>query len=93
MTQPGLHYRSISFRGSVSPGKLERVAIAWLDVHEHLIGQTVSRLPDGDGGGLVRIERAIRPPSGAVCVGVGIGVQNQVDGDWIEVRDFRLRAN
>jgi hypothetical protein len=93
VTRLSLHYGSVSFRGRVSPGVLVSVAIAWLDAREHLIGTTVFRLPEGDWTESITPELASVPPLGATWVGVGIGVQNQVEGDWIEAKDFRLRAN
>jgi len=35
---------------------------------------------------------ALAPPK-AIWVGVNMAVQNQLAGDWVEAREFRLRTN
>lgn len=89
----GLHRASISVRGRVSPGTIVSITFAWLDERERRIGIKILRLPDGEWPGWATLEQAGTPPTGAVWVGMGMQVQNQVPGDWIEARDFHLQAH
>ena len=47
-------------------------------------------LPDGDWPEWVTLRQAGHPPKGAVWVGLGLRVQNQVEGDWVEAKGFSL---
>ena len=79
-------------RGRVSPGTIVSLTFAWLDGREHHVGFKSLRLPNGEWPEWVMLQQAGLPPPGAVWVGMGLRVQNQVAGDWIEARDFQLRA-
>ena len=87
----GLHQASVSVRGHVSPGTIVILTFGWLDEHEHHVGFKASRLPDGEWPEWVALQQAGTPPVGAVWVGMGLQVQNQVAGDWIEAREFHLQ--
>lgn len=89
----GLHRAGVSVRGHVSPGTIVSLTFAWLDEHERHLGFKAMRLPDGNWPEWVVLQQAGPPPAGAVWVGIGLRVQNQVAGDWIEVKDFYLRTS
>ncbi len=93
MSAPGLHRGSIVLTGRVAPGAIVSVMLGWLDQRERNVGFKSFRLPDGDWSSPVTLEIAGLAPANAVWVGVGLRIQNQVGGDWVEVKDFRLRAN
>lgn len=86
----GLHLAAISVRGHVSPGTIVSLTFAWLDAQEHHLGFKAMRLPDGEWPDWVTLRQAGEPPAGAIWVGMGLRVQNQVAGDWIEAREFHL---
>ena len=75
----------------MSPGTIVILTFGWLDEHEHHVGFKASRLPDGEWPEWVALQQAGTPPVGAVWVGMGLQVQNQVAGDWIEAREFHLQ--
>jgi hypothetical protein len=85
-----LQHAEITVRGHVSPGTAVHLVFAWLDAQEKHLGARMVRLPDGDWPAWVTLRQAAPPPAGAVWVGLGLRVQNQVAGDWIEAKDFSL---
>ena len=89
----GLHRASVSVRGHVSPGTIVSLTFGWLDRKENHVGFKSLRLPDGDWPEWVTLQQAGLPPAGSVWVGMGLRVQNQVAGDWVEAREFHLRAS
>jgi hypothetical protein len=86
----GLYRAGVVVRGHVSPGTIVSLTFAWLDARERHLGFKALRLPDGDWPKWVTLQQAGLPPTGAKWVGLGIRVQNQVAGDWLEARDFFL---
>lgn len=89
----GLHRASLVVRGHLSPGAIVSLDFSWLDVHEHHVGFKAVRLPVGEWPEWVTLQQAGTPPAGAVWVGMGLRAYNQVAGDWIEAREFHLRAS
>ena len=87
----GLHCARIAVRGRVSPGTAVSLVFAWLDEKGRHVGFKAMRLPDGEWPEWVALQQAGTPPAGAVWVGMGLRVQNQVRGDWIEAREFSLK--
>jgi hypothetical protein len=87
----GLHRARFAVRGRVSTGTAVSLVFAWLDEKGRHVGFKGLRLPDGDWPGWVTLQQAGTPPAGAVWVGIGLRVQNQVPGDWIEAREFSLQ--
>ena len=88
----GLQQGSVVLKGHVSPGTSVSVMVGWLDAKERNVGFKSFRLPDGDWRDPVALEVAGLAPEQAVWVGVGLRIQNQVQGDWVEMMDFRLRG-
>ena len=79
---------AITVRGRVSPGTAVHLVFSWLDAKERHLGFKMVRLPDGDWPEWVTLRQAGVPPAGAAWVGLGLRIQNQVAGDWVEARDF-----
>lgn len=50
------------------------------------------RLPGGLWPTWVTLRQGARAPAKAAWVGVGIRVQHQAPGDWVEADDFSLRG-
>jgi hypothetical protein len=88
----GLHRARVAVRGKVSPGAAVTLTFGWLDQKEQRLGFKVVRLPDGEWPDWVTLQQAGLPPRGAAWVGVGIRVQHQVPGDFVEAKDFSLLA-
>jgi hypothetical protein len=86
-----LHRARFAVCGRVSTGTAVSLVFAWLDEKGRHVGFKGLRLPDGDWPGWVTLQQAGTPPAGAVWVGIGLRVQNQVPGDWIEAREFSLQ--
>jgi hypothetical protein len=89
----GLHCAGVSVGGHVSPGTIVSLTFSWLDGHERHLGFRALRLPDGDWPKWVKLQQMALPPTGAVWVGMGLRIQNQVTSDWIEAREFFLRES
>ena len=92
-TGHGLHLARVTVRGHVSPGAIVSLMFGWLDKAERNMGFKTFRLPDGDWPNMVRLELMGIPPPDARWVGIGLRVQNQVSGDWVEAGDFLVRAS
>lgn len=90
--QPGIHRASIAVRGRVSPGNAVTLILAFLDAAHRHVGFKAVRLPDGEWPEWVHLAQAEASPDGAVWVGIGLRVQNQVHGDWVEAREFSVQA-
>ena len=88
----GLHRVSAVLKGKVSAGAIVSVMTGWLDEKQRRMGFKSFRLPDGDWKEPVTLELAGVTPAGAVWVGVGLRVQNQMKDDWIEAGNFQLRV-
>ncbi len=86
----GVYRGRIAVRGRVSPGAAVSLIFAWLDSQHRHMGFKAVRLPDGDWPEWVTLRQAGHPPKGAVWVGLGLRVQNQVEGDWVEAKGFSL---
>lgn len=89
--EPGLHHGMVRVRGRVLPGTAVSLVFAWLDAQHRHVGFKSVRLPEGEWPEWVTLQQAGSPPGGAVWVGLGLRVQNQVEGDWIEAKGFSLR--
>jgi hypothetical protein len=90
---PGRLYDATVFvRGRVSPGTSVALTLGWLDsAHEHVGGYTLARLPEGEWNGWVRLRQGGAAPADARFVGIGVRVQHQASGDWVDVDDFSLK--
>jgi hypothetical protein len=88
---PRLHWTAIDVRGRVLPGTAVSLVFSWLNEAQVHVGFTLLRLPDGEWPEWVTLQQAALPPAGAVWVGLGLRVQNQVADAWIEARGFTLR--
>lgn len=86
------HTVAITLRGRVLPGTIVKVVLSWLDASHRHIGFHPVHLPDGEWPEWVTLRQHAVPPAGAAWVGLGLRVQNQVAGEWIEAKDFALRA-
>lgn len=80
----------VSVHGHVSPGGAVSIVLGWLDGDNARLGLKTMRLPEGDWPEWVELETVDVAPAGAVWAGIGLRVQNQAAGDWIEVRQFSL---
>lgn len=87
----GVHVARVAVRGRVSPGTAVSLVFAWLDAKGRHVGFKGMRLPDGEWPEWVALQQAGPPPEGAVWVGIGLRVQNQVRDDWVEAREFSLQ--
>jgi hypothetical protein len=81
---------AITVRGRVSPGTAVHLVFSWLDAKERHLGFKMVRLPDGDWPEWVTLRQAGVPPAGAAWVGLGLRIQNQVAGDWVEARGWSI---
>lgn len=88
----GLHEGEIRLRGRVSTSVVVRLVFSWLDEKHQHVGWTGVRLPEGEWPEWVSLKQAGLPPKGAAWVGLGLRVQNQVPGDWVEAKGFSLRS-
>jgi hypothetical protein len=79
-------------RGRVSSSGVAMLTIGWLDSQQRHLGTTVIRLPEGEWHGWQTLRHAAKAPAGAVWVGVGIRIQHQLKDDWVEVKEFSLKA-
>lgn len=92
MTDRGGHRATVQLRGRLSPSGLTALTLGWLDKDQRILGVTMMRLPEGEWPEWVELVQAGRPPAGSHYVGIGIAVQHQGPGDWIEAREFSLRS-
>ncbi len=90
MEPGGLQRAGVTVRGRVSPGTAVHLVFSWLDAKERHLGFKMLRLPDGDWPEWVTLQQAGWSPPGAAWVGLGIRVQNQVAGDWVEGKAFSV---
>jgi hypothetical protein len=90
---PGrLYDATVYVRGRVSSGTIVALTLGWLDAGQRPVGNVLlARLPEGDWSGWVRLRQGGVAPAGARWVGIGVRVQHQVAGDWVDVDDFSLR--
>jgi hypothetical protein len=83
---------TVFVRGRVSPGTSVALTLAWLDAAQQYVGGcTLERLPEGEWNGWVRLRQGGVAPAGACWVGIGVRVQHQVPGDWVDVDDFSVK--
>lgn len=88
----GWYEAEILVRGQASRGASVSLVAAFLDAsHRHLMLKT-HRLPEGEWPDWVMLRQAITPPPNAAWVGLGLRVQYQERGDWVEARGFTLKA-
>jgi len=81
---------AMMLRGKVSPGTAVSLVFSWLDANHRHVGFRAVRLPDGEWPEWVTLRQAGEPPAGAAWVGLGLRVQNQVGGDWVEAKGFSV---
>jgi hypothetical protein len=93
VAQPGKwHVARMAIRGRVSASDAANLVLGWLDADSTHLGLQIARLPEGEWPDWVELELEAKPPEGAKWVGIGLRVQNQSAGDWIEAREFSLKA-
>jgi hypothetical protein len=82
---------SVFARARVSPGNAVTLTLGRLDAQQRHVGTVaVTRIPDGEWPDWIRLLQGARAPATAAWAGIGIRVQNQVAGDWVEFDDFSL---
>ena len=86
------HIVRMAIRGRISSGGVANLMLGWLGEDNAHLGLQVTRLPEGNWPDWVELELAAKPPEGATWAGVGLRVGNQMQGDWLEVRNFSLKA-
>jgi hypothetical protein len=84
------HIGSVQIRGRVSPGSLAVLTFGWLDGTERNIGFSTMRLPEGDWPEWQTLHQGAKPPPDARWIGIGIRIEHQAPGDWVEAGSFRL---
>ena len=82
----------VKMRGRVSPSGVAMLTIGWLDAQQRHLGMTVIRLPEGEWSDWQTLRQAAKAPAEAFWVGVGIRIQHQLKDDWVEVKEFSLKA-
>ena len=86
-----LYVSSVHARGQVTSSNAVLLTLGWLDGKGQLLGSSMAaRLPDGKWPNWVQLQQGARAPAGAVWVGIGVTLQNQMKGDWAEFDDFSL---
>ncbi|MBP6505926.1 MAG: DUF4838 domain-containing protein [Opitutaceae bacterium] len=83
---------AVDVRGHVSNSGVVKLTLGWLDAEHRHLGLTVVRLPEGEWPQWQTLIQAAEPPKGAVWVGIGARIQHQEKSDWVELRNFTLRA-
>jgi hypothetical protein len=87
----GARYRAtVEVRGRVQPSATASLTLSWLDERQTPLGIKVHRLPEGVWPEWVTLEVAQDLPATARWIGTGVRVQHQLEGDWLEARNFRL---
>lgn len=81
---------AVKIRGRLSPSSSAYLTLGWLDAKHRHLGILRMLLPTGEWPEWVDLSQGGMIPENAVWVGVGIRLGNQHDGDWVEVKDFRL---
>ena len=81
---------AVKIRGQLSPSSSAYLTLGWLDAEHRHLGLMRMHLPTGEWPDWVDLSQGGMIPENAVWVGVGIRLNNQRDGDWVEVKDFRL---
>ena len=86
-----LYVGSVHTRGHVTSSDAVFLSMGWLDAQgKHLGVSLAARLPDGAWPEWVQLQQGARAPDGAAWVGIGVHLQNQMPGDWVEFDDFSL---
>lgn len=87
----GAKYRAtVRVRGCVQPSATASLTLSWLDERQTPLGIKIHRLPEGAWTEWVTLEVAQDLPAAARWIGTGVRVQHQLDGDWLEAREFCL---
>ena len=91
---PGTIYDATVFvRGRVAPGDSVVLTFGWLDASQRPVGgYKLARLPEGEWDGWVRLRQGGVAPAGTRWVGIGVRVQHQVAGDWVDLDDFSVSS-
>jgi len=82
----------VVIRGQLSPSSSAYLTLAWLDAEHRHLGLTRMLLPTGQWPDWVELSQGGMPPENAAWVGVGLVLRNQRDGDWVEVKEFKLEV-
>jgi hypothetical protein len=88
----GVHRAGMHVRGRVSRATNVSLHLEGFDGAEKRLLESSCRLPEGEWDDWVELTVAAVVPAGVTRLNVALAVQNQVDGDWIEVRGFSLRS-
>jgi hypothetical protein len=92
---PGRIYdASVFVRGRISPADSVVLTLAWLDASQKYLGGCVlARLPEGEWAEWVQLRQGGVAPAGTSWIGIGVRVQHQVPGDWVDVDDFSVKES
>lgn len=90
-TAGSVYSLTVQARGHVRPSNGASLLVAWLDAQHRYVGisQTM-RLPDGHWPDWQTLCQGARAPAGAAWVGIGLHVQGQMAGEWVEIDDLTL---
>ncbi len=83
---PDWHVAEIEVRGAVSTSAVVLLSLDWFDAAHRRVGLQTHRLPEGKWPEWVKLRLAAPRPAGARWVGVGLRLQHQMAGDWVDVR-------
>ncbi len=83
---------AVKIRGHLSPSSGAFLTLGWLDAKHRHLGMMRMSLPTGEWPEWVDLSQGGLIPENAAWVGVGLRLNNQRDGDWVEVKDFSLKV-
>lgn len=91
-TEGKLYLASVTARGRVSLSNAVTLTLGWLDAAQRPVGTVVvARLPEGEWPDWVELRQGGWAPPQAAWMGIGVRVQHQSPGDWVEFDDFSLQ--
>lgn len=88
----GVHRAGMHVRGRVSRATNVSLHLEGFDGAGKRLLESSCRLPEGEWDDWVELTVAAVVPAEMARLNIALAVQNQVDGDWIEVRGFSLRS-
>jgi len=92
VTSAGVHRAGMHVRGRVSRATNVSLHLEGFDGAGKRLTESSCRLPEGEWDDWVELTVAAVTPAGVATLNIALAVQNQVNGDWIEVRGFSLRS-
>ena len=85
-------FASMKIRGKLSPSSSASLTLGWLDANHRHLGVSSMSLPVGEWPEWLDLSQGGMIPDKAAWVGVGLRLGHQLEGDWVEVKEFRLRV-